>query len=118
MPPIPLSPSGDITPEQALNLVEHAPLASEFLKVMGQENRLTILCHLVGGEKSVTDLERLLSARQAAISQQLARLRMEGLVNFRREGKAIYYRLSDGRAARIIEVLHDQFCGDDMRGAR
>ena len=69
-----------------------------------------ILCHLVTGEKSVTVLEELLHARQAAVSQQLARLRLEGLVMPRREGKTIYYSLSDDRPRQILEVIYELFC--------
>lgn len=77
-----------------------------------------ILCHLVTGEKSVTELEQLLSARQAAVSQQLARLRLEGLVTPRREGKAIYYSLTDERPKRILELIYDLFCNEDGQGDR
>lgn len=84
--------------------------ASNLLKALSHEGRLMILCHLAGGEKSVTALEDLLGARQAAVSQQLARLRLEGLVQPRRDGKVIYYRLADARAARILQVVHDIFC--------
>jgi ArsR family transcriptional regulator len=87
--------------------------AATFLKAISHEGRLMILCHLVSGEKSVTELERLLSARQAAVSQQLSRLRLEGLVVPRREGKAIYYSLADDRPRRIIELVYDLFCRDD-----
>jgi len=55
-------------------------------------------------------LEDLLSARQAAVSQQLTRLRLEGLVKPRREGKAIYYSLTDDRPRQIIEAVYDLFC--------
>jgi len=84
--------------------------ASAFLKALAHEGRLMILCHLAGGERSVTELERLLDSRQAAVSQQLARLRLEGLVNSRREGKAIFYSLADARVARLIGVLYELFC--------
>ena len=84
--------------------------ASSFLKALGHEGRLMILCHLVTGEKSVTELEELLSARQAAVSQQLARLRLEGLVSPRRDGKTIYYSLTDDRPKQILEVIYDLFC--------
>ena len=93
-------------------MMEHASNASNFLKAISHEGRLMILCHLSTGEKSVTELEELLSARQAAVSQQLSRLRTEGLVAPRREGKAIYYRLTDQRAIRILEVVYDLFCND------
>ena len=68
-------------PEAELErMTEKATAASNFLKAISHEGRLMILCHLSTGEKSVTELETLLSARQAAVSQQLTRLRLEGLV--------------------------------------
>ncbi len=80
-----------------------------FLKAMSHEGRLLILCHLAGGEKSVTELEGLLGQRQAAVSQQLARLRLEGLVSTRREGKAIYYSLHDPRVMSLLRDLPHSF---------
>lgn len=91
-------------------MVENATRATNFLKAIGHEGRLMILCHLASGEKSVTELEDLLSARQAAVSQQLGRLRLEGLVQPRREGKTIYYSLTDDRCKQIISVVYDLFC--------
>ncbi len=91
-------------------LVSNATDAANFLKAISHEGRLMILCHLASGEKSVTELEDLLSARQAAVSQQLARLRLEGLVTPRRDGKTIYYRLTDDRPRQIIDLVYDLFC--------
>ena len=91
-------------------MMQSARDATNFMKALAHEGRLMILCHLSTGEKSVTELEELLSSRQAAVSQQLGRLRLEGLVDFRREGKAIYYRLKDERAKRMLEVVYDMFC--------
>ncbi|MEO9459857.1 MAG: metalloregulator ArsR/SmtB family transcription factor [Lentilitoribacter sp.] len=91
-------------------MMKNAEAASTFLKAISHEGRLMILCHLVSGEKSVTDLEDLLSSRQSAVSQQLARLRLEGLIKPRREGKAIYYSLTDDRPKQIMEVVYDLFC--------
>lgn len=93
-------------------MVDNATKASNFLKAVSHEGRLMILCHLVTGEKSVTELEDLLSARQAAVSQQLSRLRLEGLVIPRREGKAIYYRLADDRPKRMLELVYELFCAE------
>jgi ArsR family transcriptional regulator len=95
------------------DMVESAEAASSFLKALAHEGRLMILCHLSTGEKSVTELEQLLSSRQAAVSQQLARLRLEGLVNARRDGKAIYYSLADPRGEQVIGTLYDIFCKQD-----
>ena len=89
---------------------EQAQAASNFLKALAHEGRLMILCHLSSGEKSVTELEQLLGTRQAAVSQQLARLRLEGLVACRRDGKTIYYTLHDPKAQRLIAVVYDMFC--------
>lgn len=97
----------------AEDMVAQAQAASNFLKALAHEGRLLILCYLSSGEKSVTELETLLGSRQAAVSQQLARLRLEGLVNCRREGKAIYYSLGDPKAARMIALVYDMFCKGD-----
>lgn len=87
--------------------------ATDFLKAIAHEGRLMILCHLVDGEKSVTSLEALLDLRQAAVSQQLSRLRLEGLVTSRRDGKTIYYALADARVVGMIAALHSMFCADN-----
>lgn len=86
-------------------MAEHAEPAAAFLKALGHEGRLMILCHLAGGEKSVTELEGLLGQRQAAVSQQLARLRLEGMVSTRREGKVIHYALRDLRVVALLASL-------------
>ncbi len=99
--------------EDMAKMVENAQTAATFLKAISHEGRLMILCHLTTGEKSVTELEQLLSARQAAVSQQLTRLRLEGLVKPRRDGKAIYYSLADDRPRKIMEVVYDLFCRDE-----
>ena len=99
--------------EDMEKMVRNSIEASNFLKALGHEGRLMILCNLATGEKSVTELEDLLSARQSAVSQQLTRLRFEGLVSPRREGKAIYYTLSDDRARQILELVYDLFCNSD-----
>ena len=105
--------SENLCDEDLDKMMQNAQRASNFLKAISHEGRLMILCHLVTGEKSVTELEELLSARQAAVSQQLSRLRLEGLVTPRREGKVIYYRLTDDRPKQIMEVVYDLFCRAD-----
>ncbi|WP_171121929.1 MULTISPECIES: metalloregulator ArsR/SmtB family transcription factor [unclassified Ruegeria] len=105
--------SQDSFSENLERVAGNAARASNFLKAISHEGRLLILCHLVSGEKSVTQLEELLSARQAAVSQQLSRLRLEGLVTPRREGKAIFYRLADDRPRRMLEVVYEIFCREE-----
>lgn len=92
------------------DMLDQAQAASAFLKALAHEGRLMILCHLSTGEKSVGELEALLQSRQAAVSQQLARLRLEGIVTCRREGKTIYYALQDPKAERLIALVYDMFC--------
>jgi len=92
------------------DMAASAKEAAEFLKALGHEVRLLILCHLMNGEKSVSELEKLLSMRQPAVSQQLMRLRLEGYVETRREGKAIYYSIKDARVMKMVEFLYDIFC--------
>ena len=103
----------DMCAEDMERMMKNAERASNFLKALSHEGRLMILCHLASGEKSVTELEDLLSARQAAVSQQLTRLRLEGLVKPRRDGKIIHYSLSDDRAKQVIEIVYDLFCRQD-----
>lgn len=105
--------SEGLSDDEMESMVRSATDASNFLKAISHEGRLLILCHLASGEKSVTELEQLISARQAAVSQQLARLRFEGLVTPRRDGKTIYYSLTDDRPRQIIELVYDMFCVRD-----
>ena len=86
-------------------LLASAAPAANFLKAQGHDGRLMILCHLIDGPKSVTELEGLLSARQAVVSQQLARLRHEGLVRARREGQSIIYSIHDTKVVAAIALL-------------
>ena len=83
--------------------------ASAFMKALSHEGRLLILILLSDGERSVSELERRLGARQAAVSQQLARLRSDGLVTSRRNGKTIIYRISDPRVGQMISLLGSMF---------
>ncbi|WP_424969527.1 ArsR/SmtB family transcription factor [Dinoroseobacter sp. S76] len=102
----------DLNDEEMDKILANATVAANFLKAIGHEGRLMILCHLASGEKSVHELELLLSARQAAVSQQLSRLRLEGLVTPRRDGKTIFYSLTDERSRAIIELVYELFCRD------
>jgi DNA-binding transcriptional ArsR family regulator len=87
-----------------------AERAAQFLKALAHQSRLMILCILVEGEKSVSELEDLLSLRQPTVSQQLARLRADGLVAARRDGKAIYYSLASEEARWVVGAVYDVFC--------
>ena len=91
-------------------MVGNAQRAADFLKALAHESRLMILCILAEGEKSVSELEDILNLRQPTVSQQLARLRADGLVETRRSGKNIYYSLARSEVRDVIGALHDAFC--------
>ncbi len=100
-------------------MAENARAASRFLKALSNHNRLLLLCLLSEGEKTVSELEAALGLRQPAISQQLARLRAEGLIAGRRDGKSVHYRLASGEARRIMLLLYELFCQpEDSKEAR
>ncbi|MEE4184314.1 MAG: metalloregulator ArsR/SmtB family transcription factor [Gammaproteobacteria bacterium] len=89
---------------------EHAGDAARLMKALGHESRLLVLCTLTEGEMSVGQLNERVPLSQSALSQHLARLRRDGLVQTRREAQTIYYALADGPSSRIIGVLHDIYC--------
>lgn len=91
----------------------NASRASKLMKALGNESRLLILCYLDGKELSVTQLNNCLDLSQSALSQHLAVLRKDGLVNTRRESQTIYYSLEGDTAQRIIRTLHEMFCPTD-----
>ena len=88
----------------------NAQRASRFLKALANDNRLVILCSLADGEKNVGELEQILGIRQPTLSQQLARLRLDELVETRRDSRQIYYGLASNEAKQMIELLNDLFC--------
>lgn len=96
-------------------MAANALRASDFLKALANPHRLLILCHLAEGEMSVGELEQLLKLRQPTLSQQLARLREDALVDTRRAGKMIYYRLASSEARQMIELLYQLFCTIDAK---
>lgn len=91
-------------------LMRKARKASDFLKALSHENRLLLLCLLAEKERSVSDLENILSLRQPTVSQQLARLRFDGLVDTRRDGKTIYYSLASEDVRQVISIVYQIFC--------
>src|SRR5210317_1735672 len=96
---------------QAADMQLHAADAAGLMKALGNESRLMVLCTLAAGERSVSDLNSIVPLSQSALSQQLARLRQQGLVKTRRESQTIFYSLSEGPADRVINLLHDIYCG-------
>jgi DNA-binding transcriptional ArsR family regulator len=102
--------SANQSPEDFDKLLDQARKASELLKALSHEGRLLILCLLAEAERSVSELEEIMQMPQAAVSQQLARLRFDRLVNTRREGRVIYYSIASSEVATVIGTLYDVFC--------
>lgn len=84
--------------------------ATAFLKKLANRDRLLVACALVEGERSVRELEDLLGIRQPGLSQQLAELRAAGMIEGRKEGKAVFYRLSDPKVKALIGTMYELFC--------
>ncbi len=101
----------DSNTHPARDMELHASDAAGLMKALGNESRLMILCVLAEGERSVSDLNTIVPLSQSALSQQLARLRQQNLVTTRRESQTIYYSLAQGPADRVINLLHDIYCG-------
>lgn len=91
-----------------------ADKASELLKSLANRNRLLILCQLVGGERSVGELAGFLGIRDSTVSQHLALLRKDGLVETRRDGQTIWYSIASEPARRVLEVLYQFFCPPEV----
>jgi DNA-binding transcriptional ArsR family regulator len=89
---------------------KNATDAVSLLKGLANESRLMIVCVLSEGEVSVGQLNQRIKLSQSALSQHLAVLREQGLVQTRRESQTIYYRLEKSAALNIIELLHDVYC--------
>lgn len=102
----------DATPPMlsAEELGRHAEQAAQFLKLLANPHRLMVLCHLIDGELSVSELNEHLPLSQSALSQHLAVLRHAGLVQTRRAHQVIYYSLASEDVQDIMSVLHQQFC--------
>ena len=100
-------------PPEPFNLVEMqaaAVRACALLKTLANPDRLLLLCQLSQGERCVSELEDGLSIRQPTLSQQLGVLRNEGVVDTRRQGKNIYYRVADPAMLEILAVLYRLYC--------
>jgi DNA-binding transcriptional ArsR family regulator len=100
------------------DLIAKARRATDILKSLSHEGRLLILCLLSEGEKSVSEIEDIMDMPQAAVSQQLARLRLDGLVTARREGRSIYYSIASKDATRLISTLHEMLSASPRQVAR
>jgi DNA-binding transcriptional ArsR family regulator len=86
---------------------------ASLLRTLSYPARLMLVCTLVEAEYSVGELERELDIHQPTLSQQLTVLRQAGIVETRRDAKQVFYRLSDAKAARLIDALYRIFCAPE-----
>ncbi len=101
-----------------MNVKEMIPasgMAADLLRSLSHPQRLLVLCALGGEERSVAELRELLGIEQVPMSQQLMRLRADGLVEARREGTTVYYRITRPEVLIVVEALHEAFCPSDGR---
>lgn len=95
-----------------VDLERNINIAVALLKALSNEKRLQILCALYKAEKSVGELEKIIGISQSSLSQHLARLRRDGLVQTRRNAQSIHYSLSDGAAEAVLKTLYELYCPD------
>ena len=91
-------------------LEARAEEAAALLASMANAKRLLVLCHLVEGERSVGDLAEIVGLSQSALSQHLAKMRLQGLVRTRRDGQTIYYSLASPAVRALLETLYGIYC--------
>lgn len=91
----------------------HVRRASTVLKALSNERRLMVLLHLAEGEKSVGELESLVGLSQSALSQHLARLRRDSIVQTRRSAQTIFYSLSGGEALTILNAIGAMYAPEE-----
>ena len=96
-------------------MADSATEAASYLRILSNPARLLLVCQLVDGPKCVGELEDALELGQAYVSQQLARLRNEGLVTATKEGRIVTYSLADERVVTLVGVLYDLFCAQPDR---
>lgn len=95
---------------QVNRMAESAEVATRFLKVLANQDRLLLMCRLSEGQCHVSQLEDELDIHQPTLSQQLGVLREEGLVTTRRDGKYVFYTLASPESLAVMKVLQQQFC--------
>lgn len=100
----------EISPDE---LKGNASQAVALLKALSHECRLIILCHLVNGEMSVSELNETVPLSQSALSQHLARLRNDGIVAVRKEAQTVYYRIANDNVQEVINLLFKLYCRTD-----
>lgn len=91
-------------------MAAQADAAADLLKALANPHRLRVLCLLIEGERSVSQINERVPLSQSALSQHLAVLREKGLVDTRKQAQTVFYRVAEGPVHRIIQTLHEIYC--------
>lgn len=97
---------------QPEEMKEKCEAIAAILKTLANPQRLTILCTLTEGEKSVGELQKICGISQSVMSQHLARMRLQGILSTDKRQNFVYYYISDERILKIMQSLHDVFCAE------
>lgn len=98
---------------EILDIQDKAEHVASFLKGLANKHRLLILCQLAEGEKNVTELIEATNIAQTSMSQHLTKLKDEGIVEFRRDHRTLYYQITHGAVQSIMAILYDNFCKEE-----
>lgn len=98
------------------DMIPAAEAAANLMRGLSHPQRLLVLCALVDGERSVAELREQLGIEQVPMSQQLMRLRADGLVEARREGTKVFYRIAQSEVLTVVQALHAAFCAPMRKG--
>ena len=109
-PSLDAEPANNVGVLDATALLGKAESACDFLRAIATPTRLMLLCHLMEGERTVSDLADLVDAKQSLTSHHLNRLKLSGLVASRRDEKFIFYRLKNDVVKNVVAILHEEFC--------
>lgn len=94
-----------------IDMINRSKEMAELLKVLANENRLMIVCHLMERPMTVSELhERISNLTQSAISQHLAILKAHKILESNKSGLTITYSIKDKRIEKLIQSLKENYC--------
>ena len=96
--------------ESIEDMKENCTSVAATLKAIAHPQRLMLLCHLLNGEKTVSELESLCGGSQSSISQFLKLMKLEGMLTSEKRGLFVYYRILDPKVKKLVFSLHKIFC--------
>lgn len=92
------------------DLLEKCDEVSSLMKSLSHPVRLKVLCQVMDGERTVGELTDFCEISQSAMSQFLGRMKDEGLLDSRREGTSVYYRIVDPRLGKLLKAVRELYC--------